>query len=211
MTISSSAHSESTPPERIDLGDLLLRRWRHSDLTRQFDAVSASHTHLRPWMSWAEQPPTLAGQRRFLQTSAAHWPTPDGGYLYGIFTARGEVAGGIGLEDRIDSGALEIGYWCHVAHTGRGIITRAAHALTAAALTLPHVVRTEIHCDAANVRSAAVPRRLGYELVSTAPRPRTAPADSGIGMVWATTARAAGAAYGGRDGCLSADDPPTRL
>ncbi|WKG07412.1 GNAT family N-acetyltransferase [Nocardia sp. PE-7] len=211
MTIGSSAHSRSTPPERIDLGDLLVRRWRRSDLTRQFAALRASHTHLHPWMSWAEQPPTLAGQRRSLQASAAHWPTPDGGYPYGIFTARGEVAGGIGLHDRIDPGALEIGYWCHVAHTGRGIITRAVHALTAAALALPHVVRVEIHCDAANVRSAAVPRRLGYDLVTTAPRPRTAPADSGIGMVWATTAQAGVVADGGREGCLSPDDRPTRL
>ncbi len=97
------------------------------------------------------------------------------------------MAGGIGLHDRIGPAAMEIGYWCHIAHTGRGIITRAAHALTAAAFALPHLGRVEIHCDAANVRSAAVPRRLGYVLVSTAARPRTAPADSGIGMVWATT------------------------
>ncbi|MFD6396019.1 GNAT family N-acetyltransferase [Nocardia sp. NPDC060249] len=187
MTISPSTHPRSTPPERIDLGDLLLRRWRPGDLIRQFAALSASHAHLHPWMSWAAKTPTLAGQRRSLQTSAAHWPTPDGGFLYGIFTARGEVAGGIGLHDRVaDPAALEIGYWCHIAHTGRGIITRAAHALTTAALALPHIGRVEIHCDAANVRSAAVPRRLGYELAGTAPRPRTAPADSGIGMVWST-------------------------
>ncbi|WP_446222953.1 GNAT family N-acetyltransferase [Nocardia sp. IBHARD005] len=187
MTIGFSTHSRPTPPERIDLGDLLLRRWRTSDLTRQFAALTASHAHLRPWMAWAEQPPTLAGQRRTLQNSAAHWPTPDGCYRYGIFTASGEVVGGIGLHDRVDPTALEIGYWCHVAHTGRGIIARAAHALTTTALTLRHISRLEIHCDAANVRSAAVPRRLGYELISTASRPRTAPADSGIGMVWATT------------------------
>ena len=26
-------------------------------------------------------------------------------------------------------GALEIGYWCHINHAGRGIITRSAGAL----------------------------------------------------------------------------------
>ncbi|MFD3744182.1 GNAT family N-acetyltransferase [Nocardia sp. NPDC058633] len=198
MTIGTSARSRSTPPERIDLGDLLIRRWQRGDLARQFAALTASHAHLRPWMSWAEQPPTLAGQRRKLRTSAANWPTPDGGYLYGIFIAGGEVAGGIGLHDRISPAALEIGYWCHISHTGRGVITRAAHALTTAALALPHIDRVEIHCDAANARSAAVPRRLGYALIGTAPRPRTAPADSGVGMIWATTARPAGATSGAR-------------
>ncbi len=102
------------------------------------------------------------------------------------FTATDEVVGGIGLHDRVEPGAIEIGYWGHVAHGGRGIITRAAQALTSVALALPHIERVEIHCDAANVRSAAVPQRLGYDLVGTDPRPRAAPGDSGIEMVWAT-------------------------
>ncbi|MFD3706780.1 GNAT family N-acetyltransferase [Nocardia sp. NPDC058658] len=192
MAIDMSACPAATPPERVDLGDVLLRRWQPSDLDRQFAALTDSHAHLRRWMPWAEQMPTLDGQRQFLRICAAHWPTPSGGYLYGIFTAADEVVGGIGLHDRIEPGAIEIGYWGHVAHTGRGFITRAARALTDVALALPHIARVEIRCDAENARSAAVPQRLGYELISTAPRPPAAPGDSGIGMVWATTSQPTG-------------------
>ncbi len=84
MAIDTGMRPTSTPPERVELGDLLLRRWQPGDLDRQFAALTTSHAHLRRWMPWAEQPPTLAEQRRFLQIVAAHWPTPDGGYLYGI-------------------------------------------------------------------------------------------------------------------------------
>jgi RimJ/RimL family protein N-acetyltransferase len=42
----------------------------------------------------------------------------------------------------------------------------------------------EIHCDEANVRSAAVPRRLGYRLDRVEDGDRTAPADTGRRMIW---------------------------
>ncbi|MEU4597442.1 GNAT family N-acetyltransferase [Nocardia sp. NPDC023988] len=178
----------ATPPARIDLGDLVVRRWRLDDVDSRLGALIDSHEHLHQWMAWAAEPPTREDQRLSIEISSTRWPTPGGGYLYGIFTAAGEVVGGIGLHDRVAAGALEIGYWCHVAHTGRGVVTRAARALTAAALALPHIERVEIRCDAANVRSAAVPRRLGYRLVETGVRAAEAPCDSGRYQVWATTA-----------------------
>ena len=42
----------------------------------------------------------------------------------------------------------------------------------------------EIHCDEANVRSAAVPRRLGYRLDRIEDDEVTAPAETGRSMVW---------------------------
>jgi RimJ/RimL family protein N-acetyltransferase len=65
---------------------------------------------------------------------------------------------------RMGPGTLEIGYWVHVAHTGRGVATAAARLLTAAAGRIDGVATVWIVCDEANVRSAAVPRRLGYRL-----------------------------------------------
>jgi RimJ/RimL family protein N-acetyltransferase len=172
------------PPQRIELGELLLRRWRAEDLLPRFEAVRASYEHIHPWMDWLAQPPTLDRQRAF---DATAWPSAEGGYNYGIFATSGDttaVLGAIGLHDRLGDRAMEIGYWCHVDHTGRGVVTRSAAALTAVALALPGVDRVEIRCDAANVRSAAVPRRLGYRLDRLVPREIRAPAESGEGMVW---------------------------
>ncbi|MEU2253617.1 GNAT family N-acetyltransferase [Nocardia xishanensis] len=172
------------PPQRIDLGDLLLRRWQPEDLVPRFDAITASFDHIRPWMHWLAEPMTLEQQRAFGDEMATSWPSPDGSCNYGIFDVEGTVLGAIGIHDRVGPRTLEIGYWCHVAHTGRGVITRSAAALTRIALALPGIDHVEIRCDEANIRSAAVPRRLGYRLDRVAPREVRAPAESGRGMFW---------------------------
>ena len=96
----------------------------------------------------------------------------------------GAIVGGCGLHRRVGEGGLEIGYWVHVDHGRRGIATALARALTDAALALPDVDRVEIHCDEANVRSAAVPRRLGYRLDRIDDDEVTAPAEIGRSLIW---------------------------
>jgi RimJ/RimL family protein N-acetyltransferase len=72
----------------------------------------------------------------------------------------------------------------HVAHTRRGIATECAAALTTVGLALRGVERIEIHCDAANAASAAVPARLGYRLESFVEHEPEAPGEVGRRMVW---------------------------
>jgi RimJ/RimL family protein N-acetyltransferase len=110
------------------------------------------------------------------------------GLLY-VVTVDQRAVGSIGLHARIGAGALEIGYWIHSAFTGHGIATTCAGALTTAALALPDVTRVEIHCDEANVRSAAIPRRLGYRLARVEPAQITAPGEVGRDMIWVYPAR----------------------
>lgn len=140
-------------------------------------------------MDWLTEPMTLERQREFGDTIATSWPSPDGSCNYGIFDGEGTVLGAIGLHDRLGPHAVEIGYWCHAAHTGRGVITRAAGTLTRTALALPDIDRVEIHCDEANVRSAAVPRRLGYRLDRIEPSEVRAPAETGRRMFWVRDSR----------------------
>ncbi|WP_216910826.1 GNAT family N-acetyltransferase [Nocardia noduli] len=172
------------PPRRIELGDLLLRRWETTDFEAQFAALTASFDQLHAWMPWMAHAPSRDRQREFLAKASADWPDSTGECAYGIFDSEDGVLGAIGLGDHLGPKALEIGYWCHSAHTGRGLITRSVAALTDIALALPDIGHVEIHCDVANTRSAAVPRRLGYRLDRVEPRERLAPAHSGNGMVW---------------------------
>lgn len=74
----------------------------------------------------------------------------------------------------------------HVAHTGKGYATRAVRALTPLALEIAGVDRVEIHCDEANVRSSAIPRRLGYRLDRVESREAAAPNESDRLMIWVT-------------------------
>ena len=173
------------PPERIEVEGLVLRRWTPDDLQGRLEALIASYELLYPWMEWMREPPTLESQRAWDELRGTAWPGATG-FNYGIFDAAdGSVLGAISAMDRVGPGGLEIGYWCHVAHTGKGVITRATRELTRILFELDGVERVEIHCDEANARSAAVPRRLGYRLDRIEDdRVHTAPLDSGRSMVW---------------------------
>jgi hypothetical protein len=51
------------PPDVIDAGPAILRRWRPDDLGAAADAVQASLEHLRPWMGharWSKSRPRAA-------------------------------------------------------------------------------------------------------------------------------------------------------
>jgi RimJ/RimL family protein N-acetyltransferase len=84
-------------------------------------------------------------------------------FVYGIFSHQGnQLLGGTGLHPRLGAGALEIGYWIHKDHVNQGYATEATAALTKIAFEIHKVDRVEIHCSVENIRSAAVPRKLGY-------------------------------------------------
>ena len=77
------------------------------------------------------------------------------------------MIGGTGLDPRVGPGALEIGYWIHVDHINKGYASEATAALTRVAFQVNNIQRVEIHCDLKNIRSAAVPQKLGYTLDAT--------------------------------------------
>ncbi len=175
-----------TPPERmVTASGAVLRRARPSDADAFARAVADSLDHLRRWMPWAV--PVAAEetvQRDRLVIAEATWD--DGSdYEFAILDADEQcIIGGCGLMRRIGPSKIEIGYWVHVAHTGRGHATAAARALTEAAWTLPDVERVEIHCDEANKASAAVPARLGYRLDRIDDDPVVAAGETGRSMIW---------------------------
>jgi RimJ/RimL family protein N-acetyltransferase len=173
------------PPERLERDGVVLRRPTPADDVALAAAIAASLDHLRPWMSWADDEATTPERRQaFLARAEEGWSTGSDFAFVILDADESTVLGTSGLHRRIGPRAIEIGYWVHAHHVGRGIATAVAGALTEAALDLPDVDRVEIHCDEANVRSAAVPRRLGYRLERIEEDGVTAPAETGRSMVW---------------------------
>jgi RimJ/RimL family protein N-acetyltransferase len=72
------------------------------------------------------------------------------------------LLGCTGLHTRLGQGAREIGYWIHKNQINQGFATEATAALTKVAFEVDHVKRVEIHCDPKNIRSASIPRKLGF-------------------------------------------------
>ncbi len=173
------------PPDSIAVDGLVLRRHRVSDAEAIAQAVADSLPDLRPWMPWADEGSALAEfQRRRLQQEKPYW---DKGSVYTYVITRegdGRLLGIVGLHRRVGASALEVGYWLRTGETGRGVMTAAVKAVTSAALALPDIQSVELHCDAANQRSAAVARRAGFVLTTVRPKEPEAPGETGREMIW---------------------------
>jgi len=179
----------TAPPTRIKVDDgYVLRLLGISDAGLVARSVRESLEHLQPWMPWAGEESTQESFQRTRLRGAKHKASKGAEWQYGLFP-RGEksLAGSFGLMADKWPATIEIGYWVHVAETGRGLARRASRALTNAALTLDDITTVCIRCDEANVRSASVPRALGFTLVRTETREPEAPAESGRLMVWERT------------------------
>jgi RimJ/RimL family protein N-acetyltransferase len=170
-------------------------------------AVGESLDHLRPWMPWATS--EAADKRTQLARIAEADDLWESGtdYMYAIFApdlpshaqdsavsgpgdgkhaydAGERLVGTIGLHRRAGDDIAEIGYWIAAAQTRRGYGTAAARAVTSVAVSLPGVRQVQIHCDEANVASAAIPRKLGYRLDRIEPHEPEAPGERGRRMIW---------------------------
>jgi RimJ/RimL family protein N-acetyltransferase len=170
---------------RIQTARLVVRCWNPADAPLLKAAIDASIDHLLPWMPWASLEPTEVDAKiALIRNWRAEFDT-DKDYVYGIFD-RDEttVLGGTGLHARIGKNAREIGYWVRAHAINRGIATETAAALTRVGFEILGLDRVEIHCDVRNVRSAAVPRKLGFVHEADLRRRSIAtdgPADS---MIW---------------------------
>jgi len=174
----------SRPPEVIDAGPAVLRRWRMADLAASCDAVFASLEHLRPWMPWAADF-SRAGQAEFLAGCERDWES--GAAFNYAMLVDGAIAGSIGLMARIGPGGLEIGYWVHQAYTRRGLATAGSAALVEQAFAIPGIERVQIMHDELNIASGGVPRKLGFTEIGRRPLDHQPLGGTGIGVVWELT------------------------
>lgn len=161
-----------TPPRLIELVDFTLRPWTPDDAPSLARTLSASDAHLRAFTPWVVdgRVPGVSLEDRLAKHAADFAAGTE--WVYGMFGPDGrEVLGGCGLYPRVGPGAVEIGYWLAVTHTGRGLATRAADALTRVAFDVLRVERIEIRCDRYNGASVRIPERLGYRLADAVDAP----------------------------------------
>ena len=138
-----------------------LRRLELSDAEAIFALVDVSRAYLREWLPWVDTTQTADDARRFIQSTLERHAQQNG--LACRITFQGHIAGVIGM-DRIDWTNLitEIGYWLRPDDQGRGIMTKSCQALIHYAFAELGLNRVEIRAAPGNVKSLAIPERLGF-------------------------------------------------
>ncbi len=141
--------------------DIQLVLRSETDAAAFFGLTDANRRHLRAWLPWVDHTTTIedtAGYIRKCETDFHAGTKIDVGIRY-----QGEWVGSIGLNDiSPEHRKAEIGYWLAEDAQGKGIMTKAVHALVYYAFGELNLNRVWIRCATNNRKSAAVPRRLEF-------------------------------------------------
>jgi RimJ/RimL family protein N-acetyltransferase len=140
-----------------------LRAYEDSHAAAIWQAVDASRKHLAPWMPWVHDWLEPARGLHYVRQMQAHWITRED-FTFGLWDrASADLVGACGLHDPDwTTPKFMIGYWIAPTFQGKGLVTEAVKLLTRFGFEHLHANRLYITCDADNVRSAAIPLRVGY-------------------------------------------------
>jgi ribosomal-protein-serine acetyltransferase len=147
---------------RLEVADgCYLRVLEGSDAEELHELVDANRAQLAEWMPWAADQ-TLERTANFIRSAERRMAEHDGFELALVCEER--IAGAAGLAG-IDWVArnTSIGYWLAEDHQGRGLMTRAVRAIVDHAFGELELHRVQIQAAAGNLRSRAIPERLGFE------------------------------------------------
>jgi RimJ/RimL family protein N-acetyltransferase len=171
-------------PHSIETPRLLIRGREANDAEGLKEAIDSSLDHLRRWMPWAHhEPESIELKRDRIARQCAEFLAGEQLHL-GIFSREGtRVLGSVSIRNDAPSGIANFGYWLRADETRQGYATEAVLGCMFAAFRELDAHTAEIYCDPANVRSAAIPARLGYLRMPPAVR-KTADGRDRMSEVW---------------------------
>lgn len=119
--------------------------------------------HLKPWMPWATDDYSVGACTEWIKRTLGEFA--DTGVFNAVILYDDMPAGTIGFH-KYDAAnrSAEIGYWISKDFEGKGIITRCCRVLIGYLFDVMKLNRVQINCNVENVRSRAVPERLGFKL-----------------------------------------------
>ncbi len=143
------------PPD----AELRILELRHAE--ELYELCDTNRQRLAPYLPWIDSTWSQADTREFIEQGLQQFAAGQG-FHCGIW-CEGEIAGSVGMH-KIDwlNHAVSIGYWISREFEGRGLVTRAAAALTDHCLHDLGLHRVEIRCATNNVPSQRVAERLGF-------------------------------------------------
>lgn len=146
---------------RID-EDVELRPVLIDDCDELFSLIERNRARLREWLPWAGLTFNRDELLHFLAQKEIENAARTS--LTTHIRFQGRICGAVGLHT-VDGRHRHssIGYWLDRSFEGQGIMTRACRAMVTAGFHTYGLHRIEIRCGTGNVRSSAIPRRLGFQ------------------------------------------------
>lgn len=146
--------------------ELYLKQLEVTDAPALFRLIQSCRDYLRQWLSRIDRFQTVQDVQMFIEGANAQ--TSRGMGLQAGIWFRGELAGVISFEqiDWTNQSAC-IGAWLGERFQHNGIVTKATQALIDYAFRGLGLNRVEIRCGAGNLKSRAIPEKLGFQKEGT--------------------------------------------
>ncbi len=131
----------------------------HAD--QLFELIDSCRPYLKEWLPWVDGTKNVEDTKSFIEMTKKQF-AENNGFQVGI-CYKVTLAGVIGFHG-IDwaNRSTSIGYWLGEGYQGSGIMTKSCKALIEYAFREFKLNRVEIRCAEKNLRSRAIPERLGF-------------------------------------------------
>jgi len=155
---------QNHPHEKLDGERIVLKKHELAVAKEMYRLVDGDRVRLGRFLPWVTGMHSVADEEEYVRFSHVQWEDYKL-FDYGIFLKEGDrYVGNVGAHTLSwDDERCEIGYWIAGGFEGSGLMSEAVGVLGDELFRLGFH-RIEIHCDPDNLRSAAVPKRCGYEL-----------------------------------------------
>jgi ribosomal-protein-serine acetyltransferase len=138
-----------------------LKQFEQGDADTLFALVGRNREHLREWLPWVDRTDSAEQVRQFIWRVRAQFLAGLGPNC-GIWLD-GTMTGSIGCHPIDQSNrSCSLGYWIEADRVGQGIVTQCCGHLLNYLFDEVGLHRVEIRCGTGNIRSCAIPRRLGF-------------------------------------------------
>jgi ribosomal-protein-serine acetyltransferase len=127
-----------------------------------FALIDQNREHLRQWMPWLDYEQSVADTAAYIRSTLQQFAHNEG-FQCGIWH-QDKIVGSIGFHAlEWNNRKVEMGYWISQFYEGKGLVTKAAGAMLNYAFHVYKLNKVEIRCATGNVRSCAIPKRLGFQ------------------------------------------------
>lgn len=126
-----------------------------------FDLIEDNREYLRGWLPWLDNNRYPQNTIDYIRISQFQYDRNE--TVQFILRHKGEIAGAVGFH-RIDwmNRSTSIGYWLGEKYQGIGLVTKSCARVLDYSFGKLGLHRIEIRCASENIKSQAIPKRLGF-------------------------------------------------
>ncbi len=135
----------------------------HKHTKEVYDLIRNNREHLDQWLRWSSAIQTEEDVAQLIGQFEQKLHSNDG-FMCGIWLSDALAGAVVCWYINAHNSNTEIGYWLGKAFTGRGLATTASQCALSYLFDQAGLHRVEMQCGVENIKSRAVPERLGFKM-----------------------------------------------